>query len=186
MTTEFFDVAQLALDCVCAAMDAAVVDIPGYSCPCVAFVSAGEPALDCCDINCGNTLGGQLTVHWENIFPSDNFPSPSGGFDPCKASSWVANLVVTSARCAPTMDEQGTPAPPDAMTANARLMAVDAWAIMTALSCCVVNEPVAGKRKRRISIIGSTALVTGGGCAAVEVRAAVEVSQVCSCGPVAS
>lgn len=180
--TGLYDVAQTVLDCVCSAMDdlTGQEDIPaGYACPCLTYVSAGEPSLDCCTNDC--SPGGMLTVHLESVYPSDNFPFPSEGFAPCKAAAWVAVLVVTASRCAPTVDEQGNTASPEALSASARLMAIDQYAVLTALSCCLVAEPVPGKRKRRVKISESQPLVSEGGCAAIEIRALVEVGQVCAC-----
>lgn len=182
--TAFFDVANLALTCVCDQMDSlsGADGIPeNYGCPCSQFVSVGEPALDCCVSDGCDGPDGQLTVHVENVFPSDDFPNPTTIFEPCKAGTWVAALVVTVARCAPTMDEHGNPHHPMSLSANAQLMAIDQWAVLTALSCCLVNDPVPGKRKRRVQIAGSRPLVTSGGCAAIEVRAFVEAGVVCSC-----
>jgi hypothetical protein len=124
-----------------------------------------------------------LVAHVENVYPSDNFPEPSDGFEPCKASTWVVALVITVARCAPTMDEEGNPAEPTELTANARLLAIDTYAALTALGCCLVDDPPPGKRKRRVQVQGARPVTTSGGCAAVEVRALVEAGQVCSCPP---
>lgn len=180
--TAFFDVAQSALDCVCAQMDLLSGTEVGYAgCPCYVFVSAGEPAIDCCSTGCTGPDAGMLTVHVEEAFPSDNFPSRSEGFEPCKAATWVASIVVTAARCAPTMDENGNPAAAADLSDNALLMAIDQYAILTALGCCLVNDPPGNKRIRRVQITGSRPLVSEGGCASVEVRAAVEVGSVCAC-----
>lgn len=127
-----------------------------------------------------------LVAHVENVYPSDAFPSPAEGFEPCKASTWVAALVVTVARCAPTMDEEGNGPEPDELTANARLLAIDTYAALTALGCCLVDDPPPGKRKRRVQVQGARPVTTSGGCAAVEVRALVEVGQVCGCSAEAS
>jgi hypothetical protein len=181
--TAAFDVAKLALDCVCEQMELVAVDDATYpGCPqCRIYVSAGEPPIDCCTNDC---QGGMLTVHIEDFFPSNNVPVAATDFEPCKAASWVVSLVITSARCAPTMDENGNEASDDDLTANARLMAIDQYAILTALGCCLVSEAPANKRRRRVLIGGSRPLVSDGACAAVEVRALVEVGNVCGCSEV--
>lgn len=154
----------------------------GYACPCLVYVSAGEPSIDCCsDLDCEGTQHGMLTAHVEDVYPSNVFPAASEDFEPCKAATWVAQLVITAARCAPTVDEEGNLAPAAELSANASLMAFDQYAILTALGCCLVAEPVAGKSKRRVQIQGSRPLTSEGGCASVEVRALVEVGQVCAC-----
>jgi hypothetical protein len=183
--TGLFDISQTVLDCVCAQMDLLAETVDDYpGCPsCLVHVSAGEPAIDCCD---GTCEGGMLTVHVEDTFPSDAFPRRSEGFEPCKAQTWVALVVVTVARCAPSESENGDPPSPEVLTANAWLLAVDSYAALTALGCCLVDDPPPGKRKRRVLIAGATPVTTSGGCAAVEVRASVEVGQVCACSPASS
>jgi hypothetical protein len=180
--TIFFDAAQAALDCVCEQMDALADTDESYpGCPCLQIVPAGEPAIECCtEDECGSE--GMLSVHVESIFPSDNFPNPTAEHQPCKANVWVAQIVVTVARCAPTMDEQGQPYPPADITANGLLMAKDQWAVVTALSCCLPDETTGlGKRKRRVMFGESRPLTSEGGCASFEVRAFVEAGTVCSC-----
>lgn len=162
-------------------MDLIAADDATYvGCPCLTYVSAGEPEIDCCTTECEGPHG-RLTVHVESVYPSDTFPNLTPTFEPCKAQTWVAVLVITAARCAPSMDKQGNPASAAELSANALLMAVDQYAILTALSCCLVSEPPAGKRKRRVLIQESRPLISEGGCAAVEVRASVEVGQMCAC-----
>jgi hypothetical protein len=178
--TQIYDAAELALDCACTAMNDLVGEIDGYTGCCFSYVSAGEPAIDCCLQGCEGD-GAVVTVHVESVYASDVFPAPAAGFEPCKAATWVASLVVTSSRCAPTMDSQGNLAPAAALSANARIMAIDQYAILTALSCCLVNEPAPGKRDRRVQIGESRSLVTEGGCSSVAVSALVEVGRVCSC-----
>lgn len=179
--TIFYDVAEAARSCVCLAMESLAEDDAEYpGCPCLSFVSAGEPMIDCCtEDECGSE--GMLSVHIESIFPSDNFPDPFGSFAPCKAGTWVAAIVVTVARCAPTVDEDGNPATPEEMSANALLLSIDQWAVVTGLSCCLVADAPSGKRKRRVQIGESRPLVSEGGCASFEVRAFVEAGQVCGC-----
>lgn len=178
--TAAYDVAQTALDCVCESMTTIALEVSDYpGCPdCRIYVSAGEPPIDCCTNDCE---GGMLTAHIEDFYPSGTFPEPLADFEPCKAATWVVALVITAARCAPTIDEMGNEASNEELTANARLMAIDQYAILTALGCCLVAEPPANRRKRRVLIGGSRPLVSDGACAAVEVRALVEVGQVCGC-----
>lgn len=178
----FFNAAQAAMDCVCEQMNLlADVDPDFPGCPCLQVIPAGEPAIECCTSDeCGSE--GMLSVHVDSIFPSDNFPNPTAEHQPCKANVWVAQIVVTVARCAPTMDEQGNPRPPEEITANGLLMAKDQWAVMSALSCCLPDETTGlGKRKRRVMIGESQTLVSEGGCSSFEVRAFVEAGVVCNC-----
>lgn len=182
--TQFFDVAQTLLDCVCAQMDLIAADDATYpGCPCDPYVSAGEPMIDCCTTDC--TGGGMLTVHVEDAFPSDNFPLPISTFQPCKAATWVAVLVVTLSRCTRDTDELGQPDIPVIQEA-ARLLAIDQYAALTALGCCLVNDGVGSKAKRRVQMTDARALTSEGGCASKEIRAFVEVGPVCSCTPAGS
>lgn len=178
--TGLYDLAQIVLDCVCEQMTSLAETVEGYpGCPaCLVHISAGEPAIDCCD---GSCEGGMLVVHFSNVYPSDTFPEQAVSFEPCKASTWVADITVTVARCAPSPDDQGNGPTPEELTANARLLAIDTYAALTALGCCVVDDPPPGKRKRRVVIAGATPNTTEGGCASVEIRALVEVGQVCAC-----
>ena len=171
----FYDVAQMVLDCVCGEL--------GDTCPCRAYVSPGEPPIDCCTDDCSG-VSGQLTVHIEDIFPSDEFPLPVTTFEPCKARTWVASVVITAARCSPVMDEQGDLVPGEELSANAQLMAEDSLAIMSALACCVVNTPPGTKRKRRVKIEGTRPGLSDGGCSFVEVRVLVDIGPVCTCSEV--
>lgn len=183
MPLRFFDVAELVLECVCERMTVLAGEVEGYpGCSCLQYVSAGEPAIDCCVHGAECEDSGVLTVHLEDVFASDNFPARTAGFEPCKAASWVAAVVVTASRCAPMMDAEGNPAPAEELTANARLMAIDQYAILTALGCCVVTQGPAAKRVRRVQITGTRALLSDGGCAAIEVRALVDAGVVC-CPP---
>lgn len=179
MSSQFYDVAATALECICDAMDAITTE--GYpGCPCLQFVSAGEPQIECCfsEDPCDGPAG-MLTVHTEDTFPSDVFPNPSDTFEPCKAASWVSILVVTASRCAPQMDEEGNLPSIEELQSAALVQAIDTYAILQGLGCCLIADPVPGKRKRRVKIQGVRPLTSEGGCASVEVRAAVEVAGIC-------
>jgi hypothetical protein len=187
--TSFYDVARLALDCVCDKMDSLTEELAEegitYGCPCRAYVSPSAPVFDdCCDWRCTEGEShGQLSVYINDTYPSDNFPSPSGFIFPCKPAVHVVSLVITVARCAPTMDEQGVPPPVEEIEAAAQIGAIDMWAVTTALQCCVPDNPPPGKTKRRVQITsaGTASVPEQGGCAAIEIRAFVEAGVVCGC-----
>lgn len=179
----FYDVAELVLDCVCEKMDSLKDEDPTYAgCPCVTYVSPGEPAFDTCCQSCDGSAHGQLTVQIEDVFPSDNFPSGGQFAFPCKPASWVVQVKVVVARCVPTIDEQGH-IDPAAQSEAALLLATDLYAALQAITCCVPAQPVPGKTKRRVSIstAGNTTLIPEGGCGGVEVRAFIEAGPVCGC-----
>lgn len=189
--TGFFDVAQLALDCVCASLDAQAGEegVPeSYGgCPCLSYVSAGEPAVDCCTKTSGEDCSsGVLTVHTESIYASNNFPEQQASFSPCEAASWVADIVVTLTRCHPTQTSTGKMPKAEALTEAALVQGIDTYAVLQGLGCCLSAEAIPGKRKRRVQIVNAQALVSDGGCSVVEVRAAVEIASICGCSPAES
>lgn len=182
--TAFHDAAVLALDCICTQMDAVTLELESYpGCPCRAYVSPGEPTFDNCCKKCRDGGHGQLTVYVQDVFPSDSFPSPGAFIHPCKAATHVALLVATVARCTPSQDERGRPPTPEELSANAELLSTDLHAVIKGLTCCLTAEAVPGKTKRRVQIAnaGTTTVPAEGGCAAIEVRAYVEVGPVCGC-----
>jgi hypothetical protein len=186
--TSFYDVARLALDCVCEKMEALTDELAEdgikYGCPCRAYVSPSAPVFDdCCSSDCGNEQHGQLTVYINDVFPSDNFPTPSNSILPCKAAVHVVSLVITVARCVPTVNEQGQPPPAEAIEAAAQIGAIDMWTVITALQCCVTADLPLNKSKRRVQIAsaGTASVPESGGCAAIEIRALVEAGVVCGC-----
>lgn len=175
--TGFFDVLDTALQCVCDQMEEiAVADATYPGCPCVVFVSAGEPVIECCT-SCSQA-NGRLTVHLEDVFASDNFPDATATYEPCKAQTWVAAIVVTIARCLDLGDSE--PEPQD-IAAAARIQAMDAYAVTSALGCCLVSSGVGNKRKRRVLVTGASPLTEQGGCMGLEVRALVECGTLCAC-----
>lgn len=181
--TAFYDVAEIVLDCVCEQMTTVKDTIPTYGgCPCLVYVSPGEPAFDACCRPCDGSAHGQLTVQIEDVFPSANFPSGEQFLFPCKAAAWVVSVRIIVARCIPTMDEQGR-IDPAAQSAAAEMLATDLYAVLQALTCCVTADAVPGKTKRRVSIsaVGNVEIPSEGGCGGIEVRAAIEAGPVCGC-----
>lgn len=179
-----YQAAEFILGCVCGRMSEISQDLDNYSgCPCRAYVSPGSPAFDdCCDSCSGDEAGGQLTVHVEDVFTSDNFPSRTTVIFPCRPASYVGTFVVTVARCVPTMDEKGDPPTPQEMDAASRKIMIDQQAVLDALSCCLPDFPPAGKRKRRASLAGFRVIPESGGCMGFEVRINVDLGAICSCG----
>lgn len=182
--TIFFDVAEAALGCICGSMETLaersdLSDYPG--CPCRAYVSPVSPPFDACCDNCDSgTSKGQLTVHVEEIFPTDNFPSRSAVIHPCKATSYAALIVVTVARCSPQMKEGGNPPTEDAIALAARNLAIDRMAVIDGLTCCLPDLPPPGKRRRRVQLINVRNL-SENECLAFEARAYVDAGIACSC-----
>jgi len=188
LPTVFYDTARLALDCICEQMESLTDELAEdgivYGCPCRSYVSLAAPAFDNCCGSCGqDEIPGQLTVYIADTFPSDAFPSTSVAIDPCKAAVHVISLVTTVVRCVPSVDDNGNAPDPEAIEAAARIAAIDMYAVTKALTCCLTQEPLPGKRKRRVQIAsaGTAAVPESGGCGAIEIRALVEAANVCSC-----
>lgn len=179
-----YELATTTLDCVCAAQDALqaelAVDGIRYGCACVSMVSPAPPVWDSCCDDCEGT-GGQLTVHIADVFASTKFPEPAQAVFPCAPVIWVAQLVVTSLRCIPSVSETGQAPSPEAIAESARTVSIDTMAILQAVTCCLTegNPP---KRKRRVSV--SSVNPTSGddaGCTGVEVTILVEAGLCVDC-----
>lgn len=179
-----YEAADVLLGCVCSRMvelKDLVEDYPG--CPCWAYVSPATPAFDSCCEDCPGGEGGQLTVHLEDLFPSESFPTKTPLVFPCAPASYVGVYVVTVARCAPSMDEQGRPPPMEVMDRAARTIMVDQLAVYDAVSCCLPDLPPPGKKRRRAAIQSLRLIGESGGCNAFEVRVAMDLGVVCRCPP---
>ena len=98
--------------------------IPGFLAPLEgaperAYVSPGEPALDCCD---------QLTVHAQTITEKPTLPAVTGR-DVIGGRINLVGFVVTIARCVPVPDEMGNPPAVEDLQAAADQVDADAWAL---------------------------------------------------------
>lgn len=85
---------------------------------------------------------GQLVVSIADQWPSDNFPNrpgPQSQQTRCGASIWVVQYLVNILRCSPVQDDQGGPPACEDLSAAARIMAVDSWAVRTGVACCLVS-----------------------------------------------
>jgi len=171
------DLAEILLGCVCEHMDT----LEDHTCPCVVYVAPAAPALDteaCC--NC-KTDSGLLTVHLGNVYPSDTFPTQALKIDLCRPTFWIAEYLITVARCVPVLDKRGRMPDPDALAATAAKLSRDRYAVLQALACCLPTREVARKRKRQVSLAGYRSLGETGGCVGFEIRALVEVDGFCIC-----
>lgn len=107
--------AQELLDASVEALDTIPTFEPGLAgAPARSYVSAGLPALDCCD---------QLTVHIQAVNES-----PPGQSDSHKNSARknIVTFVVTSTRC---HDIKDIPPPVDVLTAISEQSDADGWAL---------------------------------------------------------
>ncbi len=120
--TDLDSLAHNLLDACIAALDT----LPTFGldgAPSRAFVSPGQPALDCCD-------DGQLTVQASLIVQA---PTTPGGLDagkrPWRGTINHVTLTIVIARCIPVSDDQGNPLPPEVLDAVAEQTNADAWAL---------------------------------------------------------
>ena len=116
--TDLHDLARELLDASIEALDT----IPDYDgdlqgAPDRTFVGYGQTALDCCD---------QLTVHIGAISEGDSAPgSPAASF----ARINRVDLVLTTSRCIPIPNANGTPPPTSAQEEASRQINADKWAL---------------------------------------------------------
>jgi hypothetical protein len=155
----FYLTAQEMLDCVC---DALALESE-CGCPCSAYVSAGQPAWDdCCN--------GQLNVWLERPFFHENFPTPTSEAQVCR-SFLAGDFAIQLVRCAPTVDDNGTP-PSDAELADsARRIYQDFYIALRALTCCLAES----RRDRLYLIRDSNIVGPDGGCVGFEIRVTIEL-----------
>lgn len=119
-----------------AAASGVAPDRTGNDPPDRVYVSHGEPAVDVC-LDCT----GQLSVHVDRVEsrPLNTSPGAPAKVQTC-ALMPVAVYVVQLWRCVPIPDDRGAPPRPDELTASARALARDGWALLTHL----IDERAAG------------------------------------------
>lgn len=150
--------AREVLDCICAALDEDSI----CECPCNAFVAHGQVAYDrCCE--------GMLWVAVDRLFVYEQFPQESRTAITC-TPSLGAEMSVGLLRCAPQMDDDGTP-PSSADLEDAAQQALREGAIvLSSVVCCLTTT---GVKKRRFSVSGQNPL--NGGCLGTLTRFSVEL-----------
>ncbi len=91
-----------------------------------AFVSSGQPVLDCC----GGPLSGQLTVHAAAVNDAQTTPGGLGaGKRPVQGKINHVLFLITIARCIPIATEDGNPPPVVELEAAAAQTNADVWAL---------------------------------------------------------
>jgi hypothetical protein len=120
-----------------------------------AFVSAGAPALDCCD---------QLTVHIQDIREAPTQPLELGAGTRHKQNFWV-NLIrfqVTITRCA---DLNAVPPSEAVLEAVAEQTDADGWALWNLLHNMVAaRPPLLFSLCEQVYFDGLSAITPSGGC----------------------
>jgi hypothetical protein len=92
-------------------------------------VSAGEIAWDACDC-------GQLILSYENSFPSQRFPTEAIGEElvrNCGPEYQAVQITLGYQVCWPASQANGKPPREDAVTAAARRLQIDSFALLCAL-----------------------------------------------------
>jgi hypothetical protein len=152
--------AQSLLDCACTALEATTC-----GCPCHVFISAGAVAWDrCCD-------DGMLWVGIDRLYAYERFPAPATGAVMCMPPL-AADLTISVLRCAPTLSDQGDAPSVEALTTSSAQVYEDAYAIITAVVCCLA--PYA--RARPFVIGNQRPLGPSGGCTGTELRFTVALT----------
>lgn len=186
--TAVHDMAADILACVCAALEQAAAEddtgcLPG--CPTRACVVPGRPAWDSCgQEDCGDEVGGQLTVHLVGLRPAPTtgdatrVAMAAAGCGPPPRT--VAELVVTLLRCAPVPDDTGCPPDCEEMDAAARVVHADAVTVWSALTCCLPEITHSRRGTPRWELPAGPQIVgPQGGCVGVEQRVLVTMPAVC-------
>lgn len=155
----FWLTAQELLDCVCSALDLEAE----CGCPCRTCVVAGTPVWDdCCE--------GQLTAYIERVFFHENFPSQVGEAQVC-ASFLAGDIVIQLLRCAPVVNDDGSPPTCAELSESARKIYQELYISMKALVCCLAEA----KRHRKYLITEGRIVGPEGGCVGFEIRVTLEL-----------
>jgi hypothetical protein len=135
-------------------------------CPCRNFISAGPPVWDmeaCC-------TDGQLTVHVDRIFATDNFPAEQGRVNTCQAAL-AAEVVVTLLRCFPGLKDDGSAPTGDEIGAASELIYQDLYVLT---NCIICN--LSSRSKQQLAMYrGSRILTPQGGCIGAELRFTIQL-----------
>lgn len=118
-------------DCVCAALEAAEVEM------CICSSTVGTPVIaPVCECN-------ELWANLIRIFRADrNTLSDTVAVKPCAPATWAAQVRITFARCFPTLTDMGELPSPEALDAAASVAHADAATMIRAAHCCTDTEPV--------------------------------------------
>lgn len=184
--------AQNLLDCVCGAVDALTLSVPGLAgCPCRVGVVPATPAADGCDGGCDAGPGewpGQLTVNVVRLYASDLtvFPREAGGTSQTANGLGVRSLknctmpqvtavelAVTLFRCAPGPSDEGCPPAMAELDASAMQYHADMLAVQQGILCCYSGTDVTRRTGRRYVMGQTTTIGPSGACVGFQTRVTV-------------
>ncbi|MYR64412.1 hypothetical protein GTY54_52115 [Streptomyces sp. SID625] len=178
------ETAEMLLACVCAELTLTAAKVDGQpGCPCRSCVVPGTPAWDDCGGDCtGGSPPGQLTVHFNSMVATSNFPAETRdvlGTRNCLPVRPAAEYVITLLRCAPGFDDGGCPPTCVELAASARILAVDAASVWNALQCCFPGTSAA--RRGQTFVMGQQRTVgPQGDCVGIEQKVTVALPS-CRC-----
>lgn len=190
--------AQNLLDCVCGALDALPLAVPGLAgCPCRVGVVPATPAADGCDGGCNvltNEFPGQLTVNVVRLYASDPviFPREAGAgagglnglgirdLRNCAMPQVTAvELLVTLFRCVPGPTEDGCPPTMAELDDSAMQYHADMLAVQQGILCCYAGTDTETRRNGRRYVVGQTTTIgPQGGCVGFQTRVTVALDDV--------
>lgn len=168
--------AQMLLECASEALAGTDAGAP----PAAYLVPGAQVAWDHC------ACEGQLTVHVQTAYPSDNFPDQALRTQGCTTAFTVVHYVVTILRCAPGSDDEMGPPTPAEMTAAALLDFADRAAVRQGVACCLLGLAVEDRRRPGPPWVMQEQLGVGaeGGCVGSELHVLVGHLNCDACGPV--
>ncbi len=183
---------QNLLDCVCEAVDALPLAVPGLAgCPCRVGVVPASPAADGCDGGCDagpGTWPGQLTVNVTRMYASDPvvFPREAGGTSQTANGLGVRSLknctmphmtavemLVTMFRCVPGPTDDGCPPTMVELDASAMQYHADMLAVQQGILCCYAGTDLTKRSGRRYVIGQTTTIGPSGACVGFQTRVTV-------------
>jgi hypothetical protein len=129
---------------------------------------------------CGVTAGGAEGQAWvaiERVYATEDFPAEATLAHRCRPSGFAANVVLGVLRCAATLDDQGRPPSPEAVTLDAVKVSRDRAIMLESILCCYVDDNTDPGEFR---LGGWEPLGPNGGCVGGQWRATVWVPS-CPC-----
>ena len=129
-----------------------------------------------------NCQCGQLALAIRRTYGSDTFPALSTGDNQgkCGPQFQVAEIVVSVARCTPTIDDSGRPPPCADLLTAALTLESDRSSVRQSLTCCL-QALYQAKRIGAYAIGDSITVGELGGCASVETTLWIGLRS-CLCG----
>lgn len=176
--------ADRLLDCLCTAL---ADSVGGPVCRCCLRPGGHLVPMDSCYCECGAVGGnGQASVQVTGIYPTNRFPR--NGIEEwdiaCDArNTWVAELTMTVYRCVHVLKDDGTPPSCAELDADARKIASDRFAMMTAALCCDWRRPSPEWEQQPIIPGSWTPVTPQGGCAGGYMTVLVDVGPFCCPDP---